>query len=882
MRKFDITFENGDVVAESIPFALHSGNIVSALKEQSGADRVARSFEAPDGTQVYVLDYEFIRRIHIIPPTTVPEFFERTEKEFEYDEIGVADYVSGAVISPLIDEVELPLPGDDPDEDPPTRQVIRNLRITDKTVERFPADIARHKVAIQEHGMFAPLRNANDTNTYSQHASMKPGLYTGAMRPLVQVLLGLGRVKSETYEQRWVRQNDKALLSREDLGTGGDTMLSPFGLFHEQNLEEGSKFSAQVMYDYRWNRTHGISWGADGKAYVVEIGQRGVLVMPLAVDPISTTEAGRARYEALFPELTDPAWMEVYGGSFLDRFGGFPTGSPPPLGTEQMDKWVRAGELVKALDSGALSEVYSKMPYSTAMGWAFHPSGREAHNTCYSYAPNGVKEGYHYAITVSIGAVEEREVEPSAEEVIAYLRLSGMDTRKARRMTDAQAQSILWITQPEAAKEAFDALTVTPDVQVTAHIRMQKKGFLYTPALFAPPTGNGWTAHPQIKFPEPLIGNPLLSADFTAEDVDADKAPRCDTPVFVFFRGGELVVVNYAWQYEKPGSREEINTRQPCQYDGSWTSGHWAEGATTHGNFYTSDVDWRESIHGGGGSMTTTTGTQVAKLPFLSFCAFFAKHSISSYEYWYTFESSGRSSGSKSRRLSVAIPAGERSVYLIGKFDEERGIVTTQSYAAPSIQGHGSGRAPGIVYNFVMHWSGACNPGYNDGDEVTCVLREHGSPYQVESCWTDSITVGETPYAPCEGGASALSVRYGAVPTGESWDYASEPSNEVGCEIRLYGDTFISGEVTRLEKRSGKDPGGAGGLVDFYSLNMSTWWWKPSPDLNGAYAYMKVNINRFGTDLIGYEPDFDANAEFKGGPEEMRTYLGACYIGWVA
>jgi hypothetical protein len=910
MADFQFSYEGDrEAALRSLDFADSCGKVVTGLKTNLGIDRMARSFEAPDGSQIYVIDYEFIKRIHIIPPgTSISTSDETTEVELpEERTVGVADYVSGAVMSTVIDTEELFLPGDDPDEDPPERQVIRNLRITERTQERIPYDMARHKLAVQEHPIFTPITSGSDSNIYSQHRVLRSGFYTGAMRPLIQVLLGVGRVKSETYEERWVKANNKALLTGEDLGSGTEDMRSAFGLFESKDKEEDELFKLQITYDYRWNRTHGISWGADGKAYLVEIGQRGVLVRPLPVDPISTTKKGRERYEALYPELFDETGMEDHGGSFFDLFGGFPTGATMATGTEQLEDYVRAGEIVRALDASEMSEVYSKSPYSSAMGWAFHPRGREAHNTCYGYAENGVKEGYHYAVTIDISAVEDRPPEEGASAVIAQLGLSGVNARKALRMTSAQAQQILWIQDGEAAREAFDALTVTPDVRVNARLRVIKKGFLFYPGPLVPNVqpqpiygvvgismvaqpvgtssgGNGWTGHPQIKFAEPLLpGSPLLSADFTAEGVSADKGPRCDTPVFVCFKGSSLTVVNYSWRFQPPGAREDIDTRQPCQFDGTWQSGHNTEGARTHGNFYSNDVDWREDIFTEGGHLSTTTGTFITKLPFLSFCAFFAMHSVSSWEYWYSFESSWRSTGSRSLGISVAVPANDRSIYLIAKMTNANDVREGSSYSAPSVMGHGSGRAPGVVYNFVFHWTGVCRLSPPDGGPITCELREHGSPFQVESCWQDSISVADTPYSPCGTGVFALSARYGEVPTGESWSRTSDPSREVGCEIRLYGGTHISGKVTKKEFKEGKDPEGAGGMVDFYSLGMSSWWWKPSPDKEGNMAYMRVNINDFGTPLIVYEPDFDAlNPITEGSPESMHLGLYSCYVGWVA
>lgn len=907
MHKFDITYEDAEPTLETIEFAVQSGNITRALKEQLGAARMLKTFEDASGAQIYVLDYEHIARVHIVPPVPTEEPSAQEEPIESREEVGVIDYVSGAVLGSVIKPEALQLPTDDPEKDPPVRPLISNLRITERTAERIPADFARHKLAVVEDGAFAPLRS-NDLNIYSQHASINPGLYTGAMRALVQVLLGVGIAHPYTYESRWIGEQGKRFLNSDDFqGDTGAMPRSGFGLFHNMN----PMHEVKVLYDYRWNRTHGVAWGEDGAAYIVEVGQRGVLVMPLPVDPISTTALGRERYEQLFPELFDAGLFPEQGKSFFDLFGGFPTGAPMPRGSEQLDQWVRAGEVVEAIDASGMGDVYSNIPYATGMGWAFNPNGSEAHNTCYGYDGRGFKVGRHYAVTIRIGAVAPREPVAAAAEVVAKLGLSGVDSKKARRMDQAQAEGILAIDDAGAAKEAFDALTVTPDVQVQARVREQKKGCLYNPGKLVPGSGTtyypgvihplvpgigittggggggiGWSGQPQIKFPEPMLGNPLLSFDFGGPDgTDPATAPRCDTPMFVCFRGSDLVVVNYAWHYQLPGPREEFDDRQPCQLEGTWKQGHNAEGARAHGHFYSTDVDWREEIHTAGGYLSTTTVEYVGKTAFLSFCAFFAMHSISFWEYWYMRSSTWRSSGSKSRKISVAIPANDRSIYMIAKLDSENDVSSGGSSNHVFMGTTGSARAPGVIYEFVMHWNSVCRDPerHESGGQLRCELREAGEPYQVPSCIEDEITVKDTPYAPCVDRVFALSKRYGDIPSGDAQNWNDPNSRSVAHEIRLYGDTHISGRVTSKESKEGKDPAGAGGLVDFYSLGMSSWWWKPSPTKEGHMAYLQTLVNAFGTPLHGYEPDFDAlNAEYAGEPASMHVYLGACFVGWVA
>lgn len=881
MHKFDITYEDAEPTLETIEFAVQSGNITRALKEQLGAARMLKSFEDAAGAQVYVLDYEHIARIHIVPPGQAAEPPEAPLPEDEHtDEVGVIDYVSGAVLGPVIRQEPLSLPGDDPEKAPPARPLISNLRITERTAERIPADFARHKLAVVEDGAFAPVRG-DDPKIYSQHASIKPGLYSGAMRPLVQVLLGVGLAHPYTYESRWINQNKKRFLTNEDFLEEPELMpKSGFGLFHATNPIQEVK----VLYDYRWNRTHGVAWGEDGKAYIVEIGQRGVLVMPLPVDPISTTAAGRKRYEQLFPELFDAGAFPQNGKHFFDLFGGFPLGTPMPRGPNQVDEWKRAGEVFEALSAEQMAEVYKKQTYSTAMGWCFSPDGTQAHNTCYGYREDGLKIGHHYAVTIKIGAHEPRTPAKNAGEMIARLGLQGVEKRKALRMEERQVAGILAIEDIEAAREALKSETVQADFRAVANLRQQKKGPLYNPGGLIPKgTATGWSGQPQIKFPEPLLGQgTVLSFDFGADEVAPEDAPRCDTPMFVFFESGGLQTVNYFWEYRPPGTSKVVNTKQPCQVTGGWTVGTYSDGdGVLNGNFYTTHVDWREMMHGSHHNEINASQSITKVLASFGFCTF---SDMIGYAQWNYFGSNGtdqKVSGGKSRKISVVVPSGDRSIYLIAKFDTEHDTYTRQTSNSVSL-GTGSSIAFGIVQR---GFTAICGPnGWSDEGEITCVMRPYADEVlnNPDACIQDSISVGDTPYSLCNGQESGGGY-YGDLPPSHGWSVSTPVTNIVGCEIRIYGDTHNSGAKTIKKELSGDDPLGQGGKVDFYSLYVSDWWHRPSPDENGNLATMTVNVNDFGAALVGYEPDFNAlNAEYAGEPASMHVYLGACFVGWVA
>lgn len=869
-----ISFEGDYGLAEAgLPYARACANVVTSIKKTLGISRMNRSFESEDGTQVYVVDQEFQRVIHIVPPIESDDFESDTPEWFEHwsATAGIPDYVSGAVIDSVIEQEKVRLPGDAPDGEPPTYPMVREFRSTTKTADRVPMNMARHKLAVESNAAFtwgSALR--------SQHHDIKAGLYTGAMRPLVQVLLGVGHVRPETYEQRWMAENPLArppiAFDVDEDGNLADGTERPESAFGLGGTDSPQQYNPQITLDYRFNRTHGISWGQDGRAYIVEIGRRGVHVMPLQVDPISRTDAGRNRYRHLFPELFDSGWSQEYPGeTFFDAFGGFPIGTPPPMGAAALDRLVRAGEVVEALSREDMEPFYDNQQYSSVTGWAFHPNGSIAHNTCHGVSDTGDRIGYHFAVPIHISAETATDPSEHAMALIARFELTGVDRRKALRMTQEQAQNVMDVENNEAARELFDSESVAAQFQVQASLREMRRGGIYHPAHFF--------YQPQIKFPEPLVGG-VLSFDFTSNV----SLAMCDTPLYVFFRGSVLTVINYSLPMPHGGEGFSENTREPCQFIGSWENIQFHSRPTVLGNFYTTDADFRELVGQEGGLWERTTGNFVAKIAELSFCAFLAKHSDSAWRYYHDYEYEGWSYGARSVGTSIAIPLGDRSFYMAARSDMATDVRRWTGYTAPSFSGIGSGRARGVIRHSPFHWTYVCEgppPSGADPGPENCTLREYGSPYQVPSCFHDEITVQDTFYEPCPDGPFTYQKLFAPEPQGQNHRHETGPNLEYEIEIKLYGDTHAYGRTTsKGEFVFDRDQ--SGGAEAVIGANFSSWWGKSSPDAFGNIASIAVNINRFGSALIGFQPDFERDAEHLGGPAEMHVSLSACYVGWVS
>ncbi len=80
---------------------------------------------------------------------------------------------------------------------------------------------------------------------------------------------------------------------------------------------------------------------------------------------------------------------------------------------------------------------------------------------------------------------------------------------------------------------------------------------------------------------------------------------------------------------------------------------------------------------------------------------------------------------------------------------------------------------------------------------------------------------------------------------------------------------------------SGVDPNGQNGLVDFYNLDMSNWWFAHSPNDSGIVAQLFASQSCLGGDILNYEHQFGANVRHLGGPATMSASQSACYTGVI-
>lgn len=864
--------------------AIKLADTLRAWKTTQRINNVTKAFNLRDGSYCVVVDLQNMRALQVVTPTNPVARLVVTEvQDYRRDEVGVMDVMCGVVTGYGLTTATIQQTNANGDTIDVETDVITGFTPTQKTSTRYSSIDARRRLAVEEDQMYRPLNTPPEIK-YSVHAHVKPSCFSGAMRKVAQLLLGVGRPIRPMWEQKWRAQNNKAPLKAKLVSPTTQQqkrVTSPFGLYYATPALAGrDRYEMPFKFDYRFAKTHGISFDLDNKPWLIEISTRGVLAMPLYLDPVSTTTEGRARYLQTSPELEE----------FFDEFGGLPLGITFPS-SQTYQKWKKAGEIVELLSAAEMSAFYSNSAFGTDVGWSFNSLGTEAHNCCAGYL-NGLSTGNHYKVKIRI----EREVfpasSPSKTTLLGYVAPKELyEVNKIRRMSESQAADLVRTYERDATagRTAFDNLTVTPTLTGQAELSLVRSGILYHPAR---PRGQ-----PQIKFPDSLMGG-LVSFDFGPYIVGA-RADRCDAPMFVCHIDDVPEVVNYFADFRPRTSPPGENTREECQFTGTWTATTYGGEPYIAGHFYSSRWDWRLEITPDD-TVTTYTGRKsgvqgyVFAYDFFSICL-----GVGSTTY-FTIKYQTVGKQGKGRRISVAVPFNTRDCYYMAQHSY---ITSSYTYKGQFNEG-----TPGPqsqlwkLYNFVFHWVGRCGGVSNiNAGSIRCIAKKFGE-WEGPSCVADKIPL-EIEYSVCPANWDGRPVNGPLTVYAPYWDNAilgsanfppgftiPSPWSEtvqtnVGTqeyEIKMISDTGMGEIIAEKEKIVGKDPV-TGDPVDFWSLPMSNWWWSFSPDPDtGAMPWMGVTHSCLGNTIINYHTDIDGMmTKSQGQPSNMHAGTSSCYVGVI-
>jgi hypothetical protein len=494
------------------------------------------------------------------------------------------DFISGVVTDPRIvtfsgSETKERLQGFVPTQ--PTALLHKSETLTQPS-----------RLAVDPSPTFEDMKPTHSPFHWSQYSFVRPTMYSGKMRKVIQALLGFGKRTTSIYD-----------LAKPHLDAEKGTTEKPIATkWESETLTQGLR----VWYDFRWARTHGITKAADGKLWLVEISLgRGIVAMPLPVWPISAQSD-------FYDKVIGMGDLEAQ--TMIDELGGFPTGEHFPINTNEFNAYVKAGRIIRLAEASDLALFYASSMYGSGVGWAFNEDGSEAHNTGYNYAGGqGYQLGVHFACDLAIGATLDTDPGTRIQKASRATKRRALRQKFGSFRTSSDfkdtfeaamwkidhasdAKLFLMEAMHGSLKEQMNEL-VAMDIDAlatgTASVGQMGEGFIWNGARPA--------AQPQIKFPEPILGQ-ILSHDLRASDefgLAARNTPvQCDTTMFVFFKNNELVTVRYYYKPTPGADTKHTDDYEECMYGGSWSSHDESGGRSIPAGFYTTEFDDRHEVSG--------------------------------------------------------------------------------------------------------------------------------------------------------------------------------------------------------------------------------------------------------------------------------------------
>lgn len=383
---------------------------------------------------------------------------------------------------------------------------------------------------------------------YSQHRLIKPTMFSGKMRIVVQLLMGLGTQKAPKMKQQL------AVRAYPDDSVALETYR------RDMVDEDRSKYDLRlgsIDYWFLWHKTHGVYTTDGGRHYLIQIDNTGVWAMRLPVLAMSQW----AMPDDAKPHLRDmPLGFSFPAKDITDKEKESP-----------WDKAIKEGWVRQLLTAEDMAPFYDKLkPTYLECGWAFSLSGKKADNVGWRYnapRPYDFPVVEHWSIEISGG-----DAGPKPLNVYDYNHriTKGYDrsikdmVARIRRVGKGNAVDIAQYHKP------FKVPTIDPDTGIPGVI-----SFDMAPA--------GW----------PTKGPP---------PPDYQKAwktyPVSDTVVHVFYDDEELVWV----RFYNPLNKTEIDSDSwddrddppYCMLLGAYTWGSFSRPLTLPKGFYSSRGDPRK------------------------------------------------------------------------------------------------------------------------------------------------------------------------------------------------------------------------------------------------------------------------------------------------
>lgn len=464
------------------------------------------------------------------------------------------------------------------------------MSLTKKTQERVynydknrsaPAGVELHRFVCEYNPIvseFKPRIMAAGL-TYTQYIKQRPTWYSGAMSEVMQIVGGYGKQEFDKLPDDDI-ERAQLIIPQKYLDRISDELSTTrLPAYSGVPNKDG-----QFQYDYKFLKTHIVSFDEQNNPWLVEVNGSGVWAMPLPIIPATQTLA----FREYMKEVND---TEV--SAILDRFGAMPSGESFPLGASAFQAWRRAGVIIKVCDT---KDFYDHQAYSMAMGWSANTNGTELVNTCHNFESTKIAvTSFAYKIKLNLGAAKNngRAKAPSSLTIDESARINRYLSALYDLIQENTAVNLaikykihrvpIELLSSRARGKFYDSevsywnnLELEPIAKHEGNTVKIGQGYYFGGA--------------EIKVPEPLFEGSLSIPLSLANRGDYPGAH--DTIVLAYYVGDSLKTVR-SFNDNRPHTREEDSNFEKYMYVGKWYEKILSGVAKLSGTIYLSDIDDR-------------------------------------------------------------------------------------------------------------------------------------------------------------------------------------------------------------------------------------------------------------------------------------------------
>lgn len=249
--------------------------------------------------------------------------------------------------------------------------------------------------------------------TFTQYQKPLPTMWSGKMKQVVQWVMAYGRHDPRLFAKSYADLKKPNAYMRRVQANG-----------------------VQILYDYKFTRSHILTYDSRGNPWLVEISSQGVRAVPFPqiwIPPEGDRKKDKDWLPSTSAEFRKRFAKDRHVTHILDELGFVPSGEPFP-DAASFRRMVDAGEAIELVTADRMSGFYTLGAFGPYTGWSTTTTGMSAVNCGYKYEDD---EPYQFSecwqISLSISKGKEGELDRASGSGSIYRMYRGKLRQLSRR-----------------------------------------------------------------------------------------------------------------------------------------------------------------------------------------------------------------------------------------------------------------------------------------------------------------------------------------------------------------------------------------------------------------------------------------------------------------